>query len=313
MNNLTIEKCIFYNNHVKNTIIDNIYSKQLNIYRSVIVDNNKFINNVSKITKLQYCWFGTNIPNEDECIPHYQINDYIIMDVITSKDIIYLGTIARITSRLKHYQHDDEQYIFEETLPLRIATFMSNGGSLLPLKDYTYYNQATSLFNSNELSNADKIILSLPDNTNYLNETLTLKCNVNDAIGNNIEEGIVNFSIIDGSRIYTHGAVIQNGIATLQLPYVKLGLGEYNINCNYYNDNVNYSISGAFSIKQPSIILNHIEMHNITLESMQIYVDNIRDSLNKKVYNQAVHIFLDNQKVTNAHGQNVFYIKNGGF
>lgn len=311
MNNLTIEKCIFYNNHVKNTIIDNIYSKQLNIYRSVIVDNNKFINNVSKITKLQYCWFGTNTPNEDECIPHYQINDYIIMDVITSKDVIYLGTIARITSRLKHYQHDDEQYIFEETLPLRIATFMSNGGSLLPLKDYTYYNQATSLFNSNESSNADKIILSLPDNTNYLNETLTLKCNVNDAIGNNIEEGIVNFSIIDGSRIYTHGAVIQNGIATLQLPYVKLGLGEYNINCNYYNDNVNYSISGVFSIKQPSIILNHIEMHNITLESMQIYVDNIRDSLNKKVYNQAIHIFLDNHKVTNAHGQDIFYIKNG--
>lgn len=310
MNHLTINECIFYDNQTSNVLIDNIYSKSLKIYRSAIVNNDKIVHNINRINTLQYCWFGTNTPNENNIIPQYTINDYIVMDVFTSKDIIYIGTIARITARLKHYQHNDDIYILEDELPLRIAIFESDSGLLTPLKDYTYNNQATSVFNSNEISNSDRIYLSLPDNTNYLNQDLILQCNVTNTIGYDVSEGNVTFVINDGKRTHTYNTPVTDGIAKIQQS-LKLKIGTYPLQCYYQYDNMRYSTSGYFNVQTPNIIINNCQLHNITLESMQIYAENIRDSLNKKIYNQDVQIFIDNENVYNNQGQNLFSIENG--
>ena len=308
MGKLEINECVFYKNDV-NQVIDSGHSKSLKIYRSAIVDNSKFINDGSKINTLQYCWFGTNNPNKDAHIFNYTINDYVIMDVKTSKDIIYIGTIARITSTLLHYQHNDDVYILNEKLPLRVSIFESDSGLLMPLKDYTYNNQSTSLFNSNEISNSEKIVLSLPDNTNYIDKELVLKCNVNNAIGNNIEYGNVIFTIYYDNKIYVRGASVIDGVATLSLPYLRLKVDNYKLTCDYQYDTENYTVSGDFDVKRPDIIINDCQLHNITLESMQIYIDDIKDIFGQKVYEQKVNIYLDDVLTQTINEQD--YIKNG--
>lgn len=310
---LTINECLFYNNQMHDCVINNENAQSLNIYRSAIVNNNIIVNNVNKINNLQYCWFGTNTPNDESCIPNYNINDYVIMDTIASKDVIYIGTIARITARLQIYQHDDEIFALNRALPLRVAIFESDSGLLMPLKDYTYHNQSTSLFNSNDISNSDKIFLSLPDNTNYINEPLILKCNVTNAVGRNIDEGSVTFIVTDEhKKIRVFTAFVSNGVATVYQEHVRLNAGQYNLQCYYiYKENEIYSTSGTFTIQKPNIIINNCQLHNITPETMQIYASDIYDSLNQIVYNQKVYIYVDNELVKNDTIDNIFYINNG--
>ena len=311
---LNINECLFYNNQVKDTLINNNQSKTLNIYYNAIVNNNKVISNNSKINNLKYCWFGTNTPNEDNCIPNYNICDYIFMDTAKSKNIIYIGTIARITARLTHYKHDkndEDIYMLDSELPLRLSIFESDSGSLMPLKDYTYNNQSTSLFNSNEEHNSDRIFLSLWDNTNYLNEKLTLKCNVTNAVGTNTNEGDLTFTITDNKKVHIFTVPVRNGIAVLEKSYPKLNIGTYPVQCNYHCNDVLCSTSGQFKVQKPNIIINDCQLHNTTLKSTHIYIEDIYDSLGKTVYNQDVQIFLDGKNIYNQHNQNLFSIENG--
>ena len=307
LGNLTVRQCVFNKNICQNDINTNSTAKNY-IYDSVLLDPN-IINNGRYITKMQYCWFGTNTP--DGLINNYSIDDYIIMDFESSKENIYIGTVAHLKSSLLKYMHNKKEYSYEGSLPLRIAMFESDSGSLMPLKDYTHSNYAISLFNTNEDSNSKQIFIEYKDVENYIDYPIHLECSVNYSNGKEIDEGKVVFNIYNKKEFYTYYADVHNSIAKITIDDLALQKGEYPINCSYTKDGQKYMTEGTLRINHLSIIIEDLDVTNIDLNHLNIYSNNIVDSLGNTIQDQKVSIYIDNVIAYNQHGAMNFNIKNG--
>ncbi len=85
---------ITYNKYV--ALFDN--SGDLNVSYSSIIENNVLVTVMSVGSKhLDYNWWGTNNPSEEG------INYWVIMNVVPSKDTLYIGEIITLTVDFKHY------------------------------------------------------------------------------------------------------------------------------------------------------------------------------------------------------------------
>ena len=301
---LTIRECIFANNTCTYDIL-NYESPQLHIYNSVLLDR-PIVSASSKLNTLKYCWFGTN--DVDNIISGYNINDYITMDLTSNKENIYIGTVAHIKATLLNYVHNDEKYTFEGDLPLRISIFESDSGSLMPIHDYTHNNYSISLFNSNEETNTQQIALGFENTVSYYGQPLLLKCKVEKFNGNKINEGTVIFTIKTSKDSYELEASVQNGVAQVIDDSIILAIGTYQVRCRYEN----VSVDALLSIQNSSIHIGYIEIDEGNhLNTMNIYCNNIVNSLGEVVSNQEYNIYIDENIVYNKYGTPNFYIKNG--
>ena len=285
VNQIICKKCIFYNNKSEYLIKD---SKVATIEYSAIVNNNKIFNTYNN--HLNYNWYGTNDISELE--EYEYIDNYLYMTVDTSKDIIYLGSVAKIIARLQHYKVKEDpslMYELEEDIPLRIALFDTDFGSLMPIKDYTYNNMATSFLNTNDLTNTNHIILDLPSNTNYINKPIILQCNVYDLFDNTVNDGVVIFEL--NSEKYNVN--VSNGLAELQL-LTSLFEGQYDLTCTYVGKNTVSKASQTFTVQKPEIKVKEISIdpydhiYQTTLKASFV------DSFDTKINKQAVNIYVNN-------------------
>lgn len=294
--NVNIEECIFYKN-TGDALIN--HKENTKILYSVIVDNkhilSEYIPNEYLISK---CWLGTNEPNDSEYINEPIIfNDYIIMDFESNKSVIYLGSVAHLTASLSHYCHDGNKILLDKDIPLRIAQFSTSYGSLTPLKDYTYNNKATTFLDTNKDVNSDKILLTTPNNTNYITKPLELKCYVQDVYENSIidNDEEVRFKFrYDDNDIYLYAKII-NGVATATYD-TALNIGEYTLECNYKG----YTHISTFKVTIPNI-----EVVNLNINDGDYIYDlsfdlEITDSFNSEHINQDVNILIDDNIITQA-------------
>ena len=295
--NVTINECIFYKNTFSG-MLNNNKDGQIIVKNSVIIpDVNKRIfknyNDENKQYTMEYCWYGTNTPNEDLYEP-VSINKYILMTFESSKEKIYLGSIAHLTAALKYYQNDNIVSLLKNnTLPLRIAKFYTTYGSLMPIQDYTYNNKSITFLNTTEPTNINKIVLTTNNNENYITKPLTLKCNVQNIYGENINSGQVKFKFkYNDEDIILFGDVI-DGCATVEYA-TALNLGEYQLECSY-DGNI---VISQFKVLKPEIIVSSFDLNdNDNINKMSFNME-VTDSFNSTHINQDVNIFIDNNFIT---------------
>lgn len=286
INNVTCTQCTFYNNQSEYLIQPNMSAT---IQYSAIVNNNKIFDEHNNGCQLPYNWYGSNDISD---IPeYYYINDYLYMTVETTKDVIYLGSVAKVTAKLKHYKLNDDptlMYELEEPIPLRIALFDTDVGSFMPIKDYTYNNMATSFLNTNDLTNTDHIILELPDNTNYIEKSVTLKCYVHDLFDNVINEGTVIFELNDEK----YNVDVKNGVAELKM-FISLFAGEYDLICTYVGNQSVAKASQTFIVQKPEIKVEEISIDPHDHIYQTILDASFIDTFNNKISKQTVSIYID--------------------
>ena len=280
IDNLTIKECIFYNNDTT-LLINNTGNTE--IERSVFYKNNNIIQSGANC-KFNINWFGTNYPE-------YDVDNYVIMKIDQSKDTILMNSVVRLTACLSHYIDNDKTYKIEEPLPLRIANFISNLGSLMPIKDYTHNNKSTTLFNTREESNSDMVILSLPENKNYIGQPLILKCFIEDTFGNKLDNEDIIFYLNGEKRIIKS----QNGVATLNstIHNIHLSKGEHKLEC-VYNGKNNIKVSQTFTIQGLDINVKELtidEGDHLTDLSFSL---SLIDSFNQPIEKQSINIYIDN-------------------
>lgn len=289
-------KCVFRDN------TGVIYDGSVGMQYCAVLDEN-ISENIGN--ELQYCWFGTNTPRTIDS----KINNYIIMTVESSKDNIYIGTLAHITALLTHYkQHSGiKEYIYplNEKLPLRIAHFATDYGSFKPVKDYTYSNKSVSLFNTNEDNNTIQYILELPENKNYIRQQATIICNITDVFGNSITSkydnvtqlpiDIVKMHIYNDSTDITKNEAVINGVAKTTIN--KLPIGKYNIDCNYIKDNQVYSASGSFVVQKPEIIVTNFNMSDDDNLYNTIINATLQDNFSNNIHNEVINISIDGERI----------------
>ena len=334
-NKLTCTNCIFTNNQL---LVNTLNDVDTQFVKCAIVNNNGLANVYTNV-KTSYCWFGTNDPmslnmgdygsslvfddetqtfsiaNNNEFTP-FNVNDYIIMELECSKDIIYLGDIARLTATLHSYMHDGVKTPIHDDIPLRIAKFATTYGSLMPIKDYTHSNKATTLLNTNEATNSiGKVFIDIDENTNYINNNVKLSCHVYDIADNNIHNEDIRFTVTDKNNNILINAVvnINDGIALLNDDTIFLPQGEYLLTCTYSNDYNVFTNSKMFTVNIPKINLNNIYIdNNDHIYSINFYAEAI-DSFGNPVDNQKVNFYIDNNIIyTDTSNKNsTFIIKNG--
>lgn len=295
-------KCIFYNNN------DQVFkTTNINASYCVFVDNDIICPPLdNKGDCFLYCWFGDNNPQEsiDD-----NIDNNIIMTISKSKDKIYIGTLVQITGELLHYKNGNIVYNLDDDarLPLRIAKFATDYGSMKPITDYTYYNKSTSLLNTNEDNNTTQYILTLPENKNYVGRQAQISCYVQDVLGNNVTStnndiNNVKISVYKGNININKIAQVNDGIGTITID--KLPLGEYNIECSYEKDNQVYMTYGVCKVQKPEIIVQEIRMTNNThLYHTFLEVD-LRDNFNNLIENTSFDISIDGTPVTSYFSTN---------
>ena len=312
---LYINQCIFTDN--QEYIVDNNDESTTSIIDSVILDKN-IVTDYSKLNTMEYCWFGTNEPNDSEKGPildNYTINKYYIMSVETSKNIIYIGSVVRLIAMLQDVYDNGTIYHNEERLlPLRIAYFETDAGSLMPLKDYTYHKQATTLLNTNDNLNSNKVILTTPKNINYINQPLKLEIYVDEANGSPIQNGTITLNIDDGNKtIVQHQKVtINHGIATYINDSINLTQGTYNLTCVYYDNTTTYKGAYTFEVKRDEVQFNNIYIDNYDhIYELIFNADAVTNSGNI-VEQQEVYCYIDDVMATNTlTNRNKFIINNG--
>lgn len=285
VNTIFCEKCTFYRNKSEH-LIGNVANAIVEY--SAIVDNNKIFDTYNNY-HLNYNWYGTN--NIDELEEKDYINNYLYMTVDTSKDVIYIGSVAKIIAKLQHYKIKADSsliYELEEDIPLRIALFDTDFGSLMPVKDYTYNNMATSFLNTNDLTNTNHIILDLPSNINYIDKPVTLKCYVYDLFDNSVNDGVVVFELNNEK----YNIEVNDGVAELKL-LTSLFEGEYDLICTYVGNGTTSKASQTFIVQKPEIKVEEIiidpydHIYQTTLKATFV------DSFNTKINKQTVNIYID--------------------
>ena len=279
---LSVINCIFYKN--KGTLFGG--TGRLNVSLSAIVDNNNIANNING-NNYSKCWFGTNEPDN-------VFKNYIKMEHESSKNIIYIGTLAHITATLTSYVNNGQTYKLEEKIPLRIAKFATEVGSTKPITDYTYHNKSTSLVNTLADSNNYQYVITLENNVYYDKNDVILKCNVKDVFGNNATKKNNNTLKMhiqsDNINDFDYDIPITNGVAELNL--LSLPVGRYTLNCTYVNEQV-YTLSTYFEVKPLDIIIDECSVDtNSHLYYTQISAQ-VHDNFNKPIVREKVNIRID--------------------
>jgi len=293
---INIKQCIF-TDHQSNAIIDNKQKTNITYSAIIIKNDTKIFNQVYEGSTLKKCWFGTNTPNDD-LNEDIELNNYIVMDFDSSlvkniddenQSYVYIGAVTLLKATLLHY-YNGEYYLLPTDgvpLPLRIAQFYTTHGTLMPTYDYTYSHKAVAFLNTNTSNNADKIILTTPENQNYLNQPVTLKCYVNDAQGNNIQKGSVRFKFTYNDEDIVLKGSINNGVAKVTHPTPILK-GEYTLECSYDK----YTHISTFKVSQPQIIVSNFNIQDGDhLYNLHFDLE-AKDSLNYDV-DQVVSIYID--------------------
>lgn len=276
---LQANNCIFYEN-------DSILFKNsgdMNVKYSAIVNNKKIATKIES-GYFTYCWFGSNKPNSEN------INDYVIMDIETSKDIVYIGSVVQVTASLNKYVHDGIEYILEEELPLRIAKFATECGQMQPVKDYTYKNSSTSLLDTNKEVNSNQYIVVIPENTNYIETDVKLECYVHN-VYDEAATGEVNFTIHTYDNVINRKAALKNGVATINIG--QMPIGKYKIECSYINNEKIYTASNYFNVNKHKIIVTQFEIDNLdNLYYTNVYIE-LEDNFGNKINDEKINISID--------------------
>lgn len=298
INDLELYQCIFYHNKCK-ALIDN---NNTTITYSVIIPNefseeypNTILKDYNKTYTISQCWFGTNTPNEDLNEPN-TLTDYIVMEFTSSKDKIYLGSVAHLTASINHYSSDGNEFhlMTEDLLPLRIAHFDTTHGSLMPITDYTHNDKSVTFLNTNEENNTDKVLITTPDNENYINQKITLQCKVQTVQGQDAE-GQVRFKFIyNNDAIILFGDLV-DGVATVE-HNVPLNAGEYILECVYGQ----YKHMSTFTVSQPKILKESLVLNSGDYLYDMSFVLNIKDSFDSTNINQDVNIYIDDTFIQQA-------------
>ena len=282
---LNIEQCIFYKN--KGTLFkNNLTSTLFSVSLCAIVDNHLISSNINP-NHYSYCWFGTNSPSDN-------FNDYIVMTTKTSKDKIYIGSLAHITAELKHYSHNGVQYNLDNPLPLRIAKFASDIGELKPVKDYTYHNSSTSLINTLKNNNTSQYIIRLKNRVYYDSEKINLLFNIANVFDEPVESGTLKVVITSENNKLENTIDIINGQATYNLP--TLPIDEYNVSCTYIKKQI-YNLNTTFVVKPLDIILQDIQLD----EFSHLYYTHITgtavDNLGQNINDEILDIKINDENV----------------
>ena len=288
VNVVNINHSLFYkNNQVSN-------NNKINIKNSAIIQQE-----VSYGSAYEYCWFGTNTPKEI----NPDINRYIIMESSKSKTELYKGIVALVRGELLTYVvHENNEiisYPYKEKIPLRIAEFYSEDASLLPLKEYTYFNYATSLLNTNETSNSNKYNITLLNKEFYIKTDINMEYEIKDTIGNNIiEDGFIGISVDNGEQ---QNFNISNGIAIVTMP--PLTEGQHNVICTFINDNIVTQTEDIITVKKHNIIL---QTFNATYSNRQAFFDAVFSSSNDEeiINDEEINVYIDNTFVGNFNIKN---------
>ena len=292
---VNIYGCVFLDNSCTKLINENVVAK---IQYSVFVDNIGEIQNYKNGYKLEYCWFGTNTPKED--IPELENKNirYVVMDFVSSKEVLYLGAIAHLTATLKNYCYDGNIYPLENPLPLRITKFETTYGSLMPIKDYTHDNKTVTFLDTNDESVNDKIILKIPKNNNYINTPVSLQCYVNNLYDEGLNTGTVSFNIVEKQITLT--SEVQDGVATVNLD-IPFDRGEYTLECIYEN----YKAISTFTVDIPYLSVQDFNLEQNDYVYDLVFNMSVIDVFNNNNINQKVHIFIDDTFIAEE------YINNG--
>lgn len=297
---LNIDKCIV-TNHKGDYIVRN--GASTTITNSAIIINNKttkILRTPSKTYSFNKCWFGTNDPNGTENIAN-KLNDnitfdnYVVMDFTSSKEKIYLGAVAYLTATIKHYKHGTYTLLSENELPLRVAQFYTTHGTLMPVRDYTYHNQATTFLNTNTDNNADKILIKADTNTNYTNKPIVLKCNVRDVQGNTINSGKVRFKFTYNNEDIILYGDISDGVATVTHS-TPLVVGKYILECTYEQ----YKNISTFTVSDPQILVSSFNIADADHLYDLTFNLSVADSFGNTNINQIVDIYIDDTFVGQA-------------
>lgn len=327
---LEMVNCTLHRNTCVNSLINIEYGYGLQINYSAIVNNTmlyKINDNIiygkdttttptinSKIINLNYNWWGDNNPPQQETVSAYDLDNWIIMTASSNKNIIYIGSVAYITAKINSYIEDGKVYSIpkKHEIPLRIATFKSDLGSLMPVKDFTYNKQSMSLFNSNDETNVKQIILTISNNINYVSQNyIHIDCNVNDVYGDGIDNGTVSFVIEDNGMLIQENVSVTGGVAHLSIPNKSYEIGEYDVHCTCVIDNQIYNTLGTLIIKKLDIVLKNVSIIGTDKLYNCDFFAEVYDSLDNIIYNNTAFFKINNETIYNTNNNNVFKIQKG--
>ena len=327
----SLDGCIFDLSHKEVTIRglhfennERIFKNSNNsyIYQSVFKNNEKILSSGTvlysvvlneNLTKIQncfkYCWFGTNTPRQNLG----DVNDYVLMSYKTSKDILYKGIVATITTMLQTYRHHGTgiaytDYKLENNLPLRIAHFLSKEALLKPIETYTYNNQATSLLNTNKESDATNIILKYQDT--YYEPISSINFEITNHFDEKINDGYIIFNIKSKGKKQT--VEVDDGQAIFNCG--ELSYGTYVIESTYYNNNIITKNIINITIKPEDIIIKDLDIdngdHAHNLSILAYFVDNYGTSINNEKVNIYIDdIFIKQLTINNGYIQDILQYK----
>lgn len=290
-NNLFIEECIFHDNEC--TLVDNSENNTTSIRRSAIV-NNYDITATGDIEALEYCWFGTNYP---ESVIEMPVNDFIVMTVESSKDVIYIGTVAHIRAKLNHFSKNGIIFELQDELPLRIAYFLTDFGTMRPMKDYTHNKQATSLLNTNE-NPIPYYIDAHMTNRIYVGQPVNLEFYAQYIQNDKGFDGIGYCQVEQGENRIIDATPIRfiDGYGVLDGHGLMLDADEYTYNLTLTSDKT-YTFRESFKVSQPDIVLKNIQIdEGDHLYHLDIYAD-VEDEVGNKIMNQQVKFFIDDEPI----------------
>lgn len=300
-NNIIIKHCIFQNNTSSRLFEMN---NMVNIESSVLIGNSNIVypiiyeeNGVSRPSyEINYCWYGCNLKDAEDIGAVTGLNmpdTSIVMNVETSKDIIYVGSVAKVIASLNKYvysnDNEEREYDFTDTLPTREAFFSTDIGSIMPAKDNTYNNQAVAFLNTMDEYQKQDMFITFPDNTNYLYQNVKLQCYVQDIYGQN-QDGIeINFEVRNSKNEVVNKAVgiTVDGCATVSM--AALPRDTYTLICKTSTIQVmdNFTIVPAYiNVDQCNIDDgDHLYSLNVTLQCT--------NPLNTKINQQMVDFYID--------------------
>ena len=308
-----INKINFIENNTDNLIYLND-SARVYINHSLIYKNNQIVNNnniniknsaiiqqpISYANAYEYCWFGTNTPKDDI---DDNINKYIVMTPSQSKTELYKGIVALVKGELLTYvTHEDNEIKrlpYKEKIPLRIAEFYSEDASLLPLKEYTYSNYATSLLSTNATSNSNRYNITLLNKEFYIKTDINMKYEIKDTIheDNIIEDGIISVSVDNGEQ---QNFNISNGVATAIIS--PLTEGQHNIICTFTVNNTITQTEDIIVVRKHDIILNAFDAE---YNNRQASFSATFNSSDEKIINdEKIDVYIDDTFVNTFNIQN---------
>lgn len=305
---LNIDHCIFQDNETTYLLMipenDVSVEYDIQIRNSVFVGNNIIINNLSYAPMIDYCWYGWNL-NElddndiDDVVGLIRPNTYIVMNVDTSKDILYVGSVAKVIASLDKYMYmndNEHQYHYTDTLPKREAFFCTEIGSIIPTKDDTYKNHATAFLNTMDENKNDNLVITFPDNTNYMYQNTKLQCYVHDIYGKDQNDINVTFEVKDSKNelVYKETVATINGCGTIQT--LAMMRGDYTLTCkvdSYYAINY-FSVIPAYIQVNECIIEPNDYLYTLTLTL------NCTNPLGEKINRQEVDFYIDDVYIDNG-------------